>query len=414
MKTGNLLAVVGSFIFVLLVFTACPSPWNSPQPPYVPPPVGIIILWKGENASAPIEAESNWAYYNVTTGTAYIYDGASDVRAWLVLPQSGISLIWKGEALIHPDNPEQNWAYYNSTDKITYIYSHNGWQELLSGKVVTPQGLLLENMMLRLPAGTFTMGSPADEPCRENDETQHQVILSKDFYLGRYPVTNAELHIALGTYFDLRTLTNLPETYVNWYDAIEFCNKLSMMEGLSPVYSLDGETDPDKWETRAWNHNKPSWDNVEMLSSANGYRLPTEAEWEYACRAGTSTAFNWGTNMITTDQANYDGSNDLYNGSPAGLFRDEVTAVGTFAPNAWGLYDMHGNIEEWCWDWYGADYYGNSPEHDPYGPASGSERVIRGGSCWDESRYLRSASRHALGPGWFGGEMGFRLARSCP
>jgi len=419
MKTISLSVITSICIFVIFVFTSCIDP--RPHPP-IPDTdtdtIGLVVLWKGENASPPLGAEVNWAYYDTTTGNAYIYVFIEYGTSWQALPYEDVSLIWKGNASSHPVNPKINWSYYNRAAKKTYIYTGNEWRELLSGKAIGPEGILLENMMKLIHAGTFTMGSPADESDRLSDETQHQVTISKDFYIGKYPVSQWEWYAVTGTYDGFGWgagrlyKNNIPVIWVSWYDAIEFCNKLSMLEGLSPVYSLNGETDVSKWGTESdkWND---KWKNVEMLNDATGYRLPTEAEWEYACRAGTSTAFNWGTNKITTDQANFDGSEMPYNGSPVGVYRNGLTPVWGFDPNAWGLYNMHGNVEEYCWDWYGEDYYKNSPALDPKGPASGDDRVARGGSWYLYGHLLRSACRLSESPNSFGTDQSFRLVRSA-
>jgi formylglycine-generating enzyme required for sulfatase activity len=187
---------------------------------------------------------------------------------------------------------------------------------------------------------------------------------------------------------------NLPIENVSWYDAIEYCNKRSEREGLKPAYTIDkSRFDPN-------NENATEDDNIRWFvtwnKNASGYRLPTEAEWEYACRAGTTTPFNTGNN-ITTSQANYDG--------------DKTTAAGSFAPNRWGLYDMHGNVVEWCWDWY-SDYTSGT-QKDPSGAVSGSSRVIHGGAWGTDGLSLRSAWRLGLLPSYRGGSFfGFRLVRN--
>jgi formylglycine-generating enzyme required for sulfatase activity len=241
--------------------------------------------------------------------------------------------------------------------------------------------------MVRIPGGTFTMGSPAGEPERDDNEVQHQVTVSA-FYMGKYEVTQREWREVMGNNPSNFKGDNLPVEYVSWDDAVEYCNRRSQREGLTPAYTING------MDVR-WNRN------------ASGYRLPTEAEWEYACRAGMTTPFSTGNN-ITTSQANYDG-NYPYNNNAKGIYREKTVNVGSFAPNGWGLYDMHGNVWEWCWDWYG-DYMSGT-QTNPAGPSTGAYRVLRGGSWYGLGRFLRSASRGYGAPALRGNVVGFRLAR---
>jgi formylglycine-generating enzyme required for sulfatase activity len=173
---------------------------------------------------------------------------------------------------------------------------------------------------------------------------------------------------------------------------------------LTPAYRIDkSRKDPNnkskddelKWSV-TWNRN------------ADGYRLPTEAEWEYACRAETVAPFNTG-DTITPDQANYDG-NYPYNGNARGTYREKTMPVGSFAPNGWGLYDMHGNVEEWCWDWYGS--YSKCSQTDPVGAVTGAYRVSRGGSWFIDGQSLRSAYRLYSAPSGRYYYLGFRLVRN--
>ena len=215
-----------------------------------------------------------------------------------------------------------------------------------------------ENFVL-IRGGEFTMGSPTDEPERHRDETQHQVKV-RDFYICKYEVTQAEWESVTGTNPSTFKGKNLPVESVSWDDCQAFIKALNRKTGKT-------------------------------------YRLPTEAEWEYACRAGTITAFNTGGNL-TTDQANYDG-NYPYNNNPAGQYREKTLAVDSFEPNAWGLYNMHGNVMEWCSDWYGENYYDECKAkgvvENPTGPISGSDRVLRGG--YYGSSLDRSADRFYFG-----------------
>jgi len=234
--------------------------------------------------------------------------------------------------------------------------------------------------MVRIEGGTFTMGSPANEAGRFDDEgPQHRVTVST-FYMSKYQVTRAEYESVMKTNPSNFKGANLPVEQVSWYNAVEYCNALSQREGLTPAYNIDkSRKDPD---------NKSGLDDLKWIvtrnPNANGYRLPTEAEWEYACRAGTTTPFNTGNN-ITTNQANYDG-NYPYNNNAKGTYREKTTPVGSFAPNPFGLYDMHGNVWEWCWDWYGN--YKNEAQTNPTGAVSGAYRVIRGGGWYITAAYF--------------------------
>ncbi|MDR3341333.1 MAG: SUMF1/EgtB/PvdO family nonheme iron enzyme, partial [Treponema sp.] len=231
---------------------------------------------------------------------------------------------------------------------------------------------------VKINGGTFMMGSPASEEGRDSDEVQHRVTVS-GFYLGKYEVTQREYAAIMGTNPSAFKGDNLPVENVSWYDAVEYCNARSRKEGLTSAYTISGSGDN---QTVTWNRN------------ANGYRLPTEAEWEYACRAGTTTRYSTGNN-IRKSQANYDGNT--------------TKAVGSFDANVWGLYDMHGNVWEWCWDWY--DSYGSGSQTDPMGASAGSTRVLRGGCWYNNGQSLRSANRYYYAASDRYNDLGFRLLR---
>jgi formylglycine-generating enzyme required for sulfatase activity len=243
--------------------------------------------------------------------------------------------------------------------------------------------------MVYIKHGAFTMGSPLTEAERDFDEIMHQVTVSS-FFIGKYEVTQDQYQKIMKKTPGNFKGKELPVESISWYDAIEFCNKFSSSQGLTPAYELKGTA--------------VMWDK-----NTNGYRLPTEAEWEYACRAGTSTPFNTGIN-ITTDQANYDGTYP-YDNNAQGASLKKTMPVGSYPANEWGIHDMHGNVFEWCWDWHSD--YAREVQADPTGPASGSYHVIRGGSWINSGQALRSASRGIYVPNDGNERIGFRLARNA-
>ena len=231
--------------------------------------------------------------------------------------------------------------------------------------------------LARIPAGKFVMGSPGDEAERNSEELSHEVVISRPFYIGVYEVTQHEFDKVVITekrkpkavfHPDNGGSPDHPMENVEWKRAIAFCNALS--------------------------------DQPKERSAGRKYRLPTEAEWEYACRAGSQTAFHFG-DALSSSQANFNGNYPHGDGAKGPYLR-KTAKIGSYKPNAFGLFDMHGNVSEWCADWYDRDYYRDSPEEDPLGPPVGVLKTefdgdfyvtVRGG-CWlDDARACRSACR---------------------
>ena len=269
---------------------------------------------------------------------------------------------------------------------------------------IVPAGFVL------VEAGTFKMGSNEGY----NNKPVHEVTITKPFYMGKYEVTQAEYEVYCSSpsssYGDG---DNYPAYYVSWYDALVYCNKRSMAEGLTPCYSINDSTDPEDWGDVPTG-SSGTWNSVECNWNANGYRLPTEAEWEYAARAGDNTV----------DSLTYSGTSDVNKlGDYAWYYdsaNDNTHEVGTKLPNAFGLYDMSGNVWEWCWNWltysYDTTTEGGS---DPTGASAGvwdldgPRRVVRGGGWNRNSDRCAVSYRGDYGPpDSRGSNLGIRVVRA--
>jgi formylglycine-generating enzyme required for sulfatase activity len=248
----------------------------------------------------------------------------------------------------------------------------SGWGEDKQGAFVEVEVRNVVQRLRWIPPGCFMMGSPEIEPDRwEGEGPQHEVRLTQGFWLADTACTQELWDAVMGNNTSRFKSPDRPVEQVRWHYVQRFIDKLNDMV--------------------------PGGD----------FRLPTEAEWEYACRAGTTTPFWFGHN-ITTYQVNFNG-NYPYNRAEKGQYRKETVSVKSLPPNVWGLYQMHGNVREWCEDWYGP--YTSEAQTDPRGPQRGEFRVNRGGSWYDSARGVRSEYRSRYSMNVRGGSIGFRLAR---
>jgi formylglycine-generating enzyme required for sulfatase activity len=303
----------------------------------------------------------------------------------------GVRLSGSGSNTLHIANVQVN----DAGNYRVRVSNLSGTVDSSHGRLTVVTNVAPRPGLVWIAPGTFVMGSPASEKERWTDETQHTVTLTKGFYLGKYAVTQGEYLALMGSnpsYFTTRDWNgnaippdlNRPVERVSWDEATNYCAHLTVQEQAAGRL-------PAGWV----------------------YRLPTESEREYACRAGMTTAFHYG-NGLHGGMANfynyyeYDAAiGDIYVASPSVPWLPRTTAVGSYQPNAWGLHDMHGNVWEWCRDWYGSYPTGNVT--DPQGAPSGSGRVFRGGGWYFYAGHCRSAFRFYDAPSDRVSAVGFRV-----
>lgn len=344
---------------------ASPPPLPPPLPP-TPPPLTSL-------SSLP-PRESRWSRRRVLQTAGLVVLGGSAVVAIDRLRSSDRSQPRSPSGL-----PLQTFAFETVRVNTQGIIVERRPSQAQSYVEDLGNGIMLE--MMRIPGGEFVMGSPETEPNRVTSESPQHPVTLPDFFMGRLPITQAQYEAIMGTNPSNFKGANRPVEWLTWHDAVAFCQKLSEQTGTV-------------------------------------YRLPSEAEWEYACRAGTTTPFSLGE-TITTDLANYRGTDEtiegvVYSGSygngPKGLFREETVEAGIFPPNPFGLYDMHGNVYEWCQDvWH--DSYKGAPVDGSAWVAGGDSalRILRGGSWYLYPSDCRSASRNKYAPEERGTGVGFRV-----
>ena len=338
------------------------------------------------NNDNPDNRNDNIGFRLANTGTRQplgLYAGSARVSArpaWGPASALGGPNTQPPPFLSRPLGSKRKRGYFLSKSATSCLFRHQN----LSAMLQIRDSLTLQNLldqMVEVEADSFDMGG---ESTFNDAKPIHRVTLTRDFALCRYPVTQALWEAVMEDNPQPSRFKGAqrPVEFITWFEMVDFCNRLSEQQGLPSCYQIDGK-------------------EVSWQPEAAGYRLPTEAEWEYAARGGPYGRVYEYAGSPDLDQVGWYSANS----------NRETQPVGQKRPNELGLYDMSGNVFEWCWDWYDSDYYANSPEKNPTGPAGGSYRVLRGGSWLLGPDYCRVAYRYGRPDSRYG-DIGFRLART--
>jgi formylglycine-generating enzyme required for sulfatase activity len=350
------------------------------------PPRGQVIVAGTAN-------EGQTLYFDLKWSNQITRAGQTDYAFLAEVPKD-----WRGDTTTLSCKASQGGSDAGRLSKIVGFYPNgdNASRQYVEGllKAVKPavkesKEIITNSIGTRLkliPAGSFLRGAATDDiNASDHEKPQRTITISKPFYIGVYEVTQYEYRQVMNDNpSEFKDSEQQPVEQVSWLDAVRFCNKLSELEKRKPYYKIDGE-------------------GVRILGG-RGYRLPTEAEWEYACAAQMSpseaTIYSFGN-----DKGKLGDYAWFYSNSGSKTY-----PVGKLKPNRWGLYDMHGNVSEWCQDWYSDSYYTHASDKDPLGPNTGSNRVFRGGSYWSMAERCRSADRLDYSPDDRSYSLGLRLA----
>lgn len=340
--------------------------------------MGGTVLWDGASQEVTLSLGANEIRLVIDSTTAYLNDTAQtlDVAPTVLNDRTMLPIRFIAESFKFSVD-------WNETEQMITITKTGN----------TDVNIEATDDFVLINGGTFQMGSPENEPERDADERLHEVSVDS-FYLAKTELTQQEYQAVTGSNPSEFQGAGNPVENVTWYDAIRFCNTKSEAEGLSPCYTISGTT--------------VTWDK-----SANGYRLPTEAEWEYAARANTDTPFSFGSYVNDEDANCYNayGYNNNASGQWVNGYLEHTVSTDSYLANGNGLYNMHGNVAEWVWDWYGS--YSEEASLNPTGMQAGNYKIARGGGWNDFPKHIRSAYRSAYLADVPLYSIGIRLARNA-